>query len=127
MLRKVLAFDAASCGLVFIACVPAGSLVAGRTGLPPVVVAAGGWICLAAGLLFAVLAVSRAPARPLLRLAIAGNALWVAASIAVVVVLGAQMTGPGIALVLAQAAAVAVLTLLEAKGAATLRPQTAVA
>lgn len=127
MLRKVLAVDAASCGLVFIACVPAAGLVAGLTGLPLAVVAAGGWICLVAGLLFAALAASRSPARPLLLLGIAGNALWVAASIAVVALFGARMTGGGIAIVLAQAGAVAVLTLLEAKGAAVLRPRTAVA
>jgi hypothetical protein len=117
-LRQVLAFDAASCGLVFAACVLAGATVAGLTGLPPGVVAAGGWICLAAGLLFALLAVSRTIARPLLVLGVAGNMLWVAASLAVVAVFAGGLTGLGMAIVLGQAVAVAALTWLEVKGIA---------
>lgn len=126
-LRKVLAFDAASCGLVFAACVPAGRTVAALTGVPDGVVGAGGWICLAAGLLFAALAASRSPSRPLLMLGVAGNALWVAASLGVVAVLGGSMTGFGIAIVLGQAGAVAALTGLEAKGAGAIQARTAAA
>jgi hypothetical protein len=122
-LRKVLAFDAVSCGLVFAAGVPAGRTVAQLTGLPTAVVTAGGWICLVAGLLFALLAASHGPSKPLLMLGMTGNALWVATSLAVVAVLSEQMTTLGIAIMLAQAAAVAALTWLEAKGVGSISSQ----
>lgn len=126
MLRKVLALDAASCGLFFVACVLVTAVVADITGLPAGVIAAGGWVCLAAGLVFAMLAFSARPSRPLLLLGVLGNALWIVASLATVALLGARMTGLGIAIVLGQAAAVAMLTWLEAKGAGT-PPSAAVA
>lgn len=115
-LRKVLALDAASCAASFVLCVPLGGFAAEFTGLPAAVVGLGGWICLAAAALFAALALSTRPSRPLVLLAAWGNAGWVVASLGVVVVLGAQMTALGIALVIGQAAAVAVLAWLEFVG-----------
>lgn len=115
-LRKVLALDALSCGVFFAACVPFAGPVAEIVGLPRPVVLAGGWICLAAGLLFAALALSPRPSRPLVAFGAFGNALWVAASLAVVAVFAGQMSTIGVVLVLAQAAAVGVLTWLEARG-----------
>jgi hypothetical protein len=124
VLRKVLALDAASCAAFFVLCVPLGEFAADLTGLPSAVVQSGGWICLAAAALFAALALSSSPSRPLVLLGALGNAAWIAASLAVVAVLGAQMSALGMVLVIGQAAAVGVLTWLEIAGA---RPLTATA
>ena len=127
MLRKVLALDAASCALFFGACVLFTSTAARIVGLPEGVVAAAGWICLAAGLLFTGLALSPRPSPRLIAFGALGNALWVAASVAVVALFAGQMTGAGVVLVLGQAAAVAALTWLEAKGAGSVRRMLAAA
>ena len=80
-LPTILLADALSCGAIFALGVFATRPVAGLLGLPELVVAAGGWICLAAGMLLAFLAIR--PVKLLLALAIAGNAAWVLASVAV--------------------------------------------
>ena len=105
-LRKVFALDALSCIAFFAACVPLAGFVSGIVGLPRGAVAAGGWICLAAGLLFAALALTQPPSHRLVALGILGNALWVAASLAIVAGFAQQMSVAGIGLVLAQAFAV---------------------
>ena len=80
-LRKVLALDALSCGAFFAGCVLFTGTAAELVGLPQVVVAVGGWICLAAGLLFAALALSSRPSPLLTGVGVLGNAMWVAASL----------------------------------------------
>ena len=123
-LRKVLALDAFSCATFFILCVPLSGLAVRLTGLPATVIEAGGWICLAAALLLAGLALSNRPPRSLVVFAAIGNAFWIAASLAVVAIFGAQMSAMGVVLVVGQAAAVGVLTWLELAGA---RPSPATA
>ena len=126
-LKHVLIADAVTCTGVFaiglLAAAPVGALL----GLPANIVAVGGWICLAAGLLFAALALTQPPSHRLVALGILGNALWVAASLAIVAGFAQQMSVAGIGLVLAQAFAVGVLTWLEAKGLRALRETSTVA
>lgn len=120
-LRKVLALDALSCGAFFAACVLFTGTAAEFVGLPQVVVATGGWICLAAGLLFAALALSSRPSPVLTAIGVLGNVLWVAASLAVVAVFAQQMNAAGIVLVIGQAVAVGILTWLETAGFRSLK------
>jgi hypothetical protein len=111
VLAKVLLLDAVSCGAIFVIGALATEPAARLLGLPETVVSLGGWICLAAGLLLAFLAVR--PVRALLALAIAGNVAWVAASLAAWLIWFGQLTALGQAFVVAQAVAVAVFVALE--------------
>lgn len=124
-LTQFLAIDAATCVVVFAAGVFASATVAGLTGLPGQIVVAGGWICAAAAVLLAWLAVR--PSRGLLWLAIAGNVGWVAASLAVWLGQLASLTALGHVIILAQAAGVALFVVLEARGAGTLATRPALA
>ncbi|HEX9900981.1 MAG TPA: hypothetical protein VGC81_17265 [Candidatus Methylomirabilis sp.] len=113
-LPKVLLLDALSCGAIFAIGVLATAPVAGLLGLPELVVSAAGWICLAAGALLAFLSIR--PVRGLLALAIAGNAAWVLASVAVWLAWFDMLSPLGHAVVLLQAGAVAVFVALETRG-----------
>jgi hypothetical protein len=123
-LKNILIADAVTCGGVFaiglLAAAPVGALL----GLPENIVAIGGWICLAAALLMVVAALQKVPNTALVKLIILGNLGWVAASFAVVATFAAQMTGIGIAVVVAQALGVLAFAILEGKGAGA--PRTAV-
>lgn len=116
-LKNILIADAITCGGVFaiglLAAAPVGLLL----GLPENIVAIGGWICLAAALLMILAAAQRVPNAALVKLVVLGNLGWVAASFAVVATFAAQMTGIGIAVVIAQALAVLGFAILEWKGA----------
>lgn len=113
-LRQILALDAATCVGVFVLGVLATGTVARVAGLPEVVVSSGGWICLAAAALLGWLAAR--PSRGLLGLAIAGNAAWVLASVAVWIAFFGDLTAIGHAVIIAQAVAVEVFTMLELRG-----------
>lgn len=113
-LTSILALDAASCALFFALCVGANALVSRIVGLPAALITGAGWVCFAAALLLAFLTIR--PVRVLLGVAIAANALWVAASVAVVIGFFGSMTAIGVGLVLAQAAVVEFLTLREWQG-----------
>lgn len=117
-LSQILALDAATCVAVFALGVFATTTLAGLTGVPEPIVAAGGWICAAAAVLLAYL--TQRPSRGLLWLAIVGNAGWVAASLGVWLAQLGNLTPLGHAIVLAQAAGVALFTMLEARGARAL-------
>jgi hypothetical protein len=116
-LKNILIADAITCTGVFaiglLAAAPVGALL----GLPANVVAIGGWICLAAALLMIVAARQAVPSAALVKLVALGNLGWVAASFAVVATFAAQMTGLGIAVVIAQAFAVLLFAILEWKDA----------
>lgn len=112
--RQILAFDAATCVGVFVLGVLATGTVAGVMGLPAVIVSSAGWICLAAAALLAWLAAR--PSRGLLGVAIAGNATWVLASIAVWIAFFGDLTAIGHAAIIVQAVAVEVFTMLELRG-----------
>lgn len=124
-LSQILALDAATCAAVFVLGVFATTTLAGLTGLPTAVVGAAGWICLAAGALFAFLALR--PTRGLLWLGIAGNIAWVVASLAVWIAYAGALTALGHAVVVAQAIGVAVFVVLESRGAAALAARPAIA
>lgn len=124
-LSQFLALDAATCVAVFALGVFATTTVAGLTGLPEQIVIAGGWICAAAAVLLAYLAVR--PSRGLLWMAIVGNIGWVAASLAVWLAHFGNLTPLGHAIVLAQAVGVALFVMLEARGARALARQPSLA
>src|SRR3546814_20260601 len=89
-----------------------------RLGLPANLAAVGGWICLAAALLMVVAALQKVPNPALVKLIALGNLGWVAASFAVVATVAVQMTGLGIAVVVAPAFAVLGFAILQLKAVA---------
>jgi hypothetical protein len=116
-LKNILVADAITCAGVFaiglLAAAPVGALL----GLPANIVATGGWICLAAALLMIVAAAQKIPSPALVKLIAIGNLGWVAASFAVVASFANEMTGLGIAVVIAQAFGVLGFAILEWKDA----------
>ena len=116
-LKNILIADAITCTGVFAVGLLAANPVGVLLGLPASVVAIGGWICLAAALLMIVAARQVVPSAALVKLIALGNLGWVAASFAVVATFAAQMTGLGIAVVIAQAFAVLGFAILEWKDA----------
>ena len=115
-IKTVLILDAITYCLMFLLCVLNRATVAALLGLPDTVVSAAGWICLAAAAPMLVAAAQHARSRALTHLVVAGNLAWVAASLAVLGVRGAQMSRLGIAGTLAQAFAVFMFAWLERKG-----------
>lgn len=120
-IRNILVADALTCSVVVAAGLFAATPVASLLGLPANVVAIGGWICLAAALLMVVAALQKLPNPALVKLIAFGNLGWVAASFAVVATFAAEMTGLGIAVVIAQALGVLGFAILEWKDAAVPR------
>lgn len=123
-LKTILVADAVTCTGVFatglLAAVPVGALF----GLPATVVAIGGWICLAAAIAMIVTVLQKVPSAALVKLIVIGNLGWVAASFAVAAAFAAQMTGIGIAFVVAQAIGVLGFAILEGKAVALPRAVT---
>ncbi|ALJ12823.1 hypothetical protein [Sphingopyxis macrogoltabida] len=123
-LKTILVADAATCTGVFaiglLAAVPVGALF----GLPANIVAIGGWICLAAAIAMIVAVLQKVPSPALVKLIVIGNLGWVAASLSVVAAFAAQMTGIGIAFVVAQAIGVLGFAILEGKAVALPRAVT---
>lgn len=120
-LRPLLAIDAATCAVMGLVLNIAAAPLAALTGLPAALLGAAGLSLLPIALFMALVAWRPHPAA--VRLVVLGNAAWVAASLLLVVPTGwVAPTTLGIAFVLAQALAVAVLALLEqaaARAAAT--------
>ncbi len=111
---RTLKLDAASCALFFAIGVGATAQVAPLLGLPAMIVAAAGWICLPSAALFAFLAFR--PSRALLTLCVIGNTGWVLASAIVWLAYFGQLTTLGHFVVIAQALAVELFTVLEWRG-----------
>lgn len=120
-LKNILVADALTCSVVVAVGLFAATPVGALLGLPANVVMIGGWICLAAALLMVVAALQKAPSPALVKLIAFGNLGWVAASFAVVATFAAEMTGLGIAVVIAQALGVLGFAILEWKDAAVPR------
>ncbi|MBL0916506.1 MAG: hypothetical protein IBJ13_13650 [Sphingopyxis sp.] len=114
-LKSVLIADAITCSGVFALGLLAAAPVGGLLGLPENIVAIAGWICLAAALPMFLAAAQKVPHAGLVKLIAIGNLGWVAASFAVVTNFAAQMTGLGIAVVIAQAFGVLLFAILEWK------------
>lgn len=112
-LATVLAADAAGCLGLGLAALAAPGSVATLTGLPRSLVAAAGAVLLAVAAVLMAAALRRGRSRPLLRLVLACNVAWLAASVATLALI--PMTPFGVAAVVAQAAVVAGFALVEAK------------
>jgi hypothetical protein len=112
-LRQILGADAATCFAFGLLLVAGAGLLAPLLGLPQTLLFYAGVVLFPCAVLMIVAA--RSLARPLVWLVVAGNAAWVVASIAVLV--SFDVTSLGAAFVLAQAAAVALLTGLEGRAA----------
>ena len=119
-IRPVLGFDALTClgsgALMTLAAAPLAAL----TGLPEPLLFGAGLALLPIAALFFVMSRMQPVAQPLLWLAVLGNLGWVVASVGVAAIVPANALG--VAFVLAQAAVVAVLAILEARGLALRGP-----
>ena len=126
-LRALLLVDAATCAAMGLALALGARPLAALTGLPDALLLYAGLALLPVAAFLALVAL-----RPALQpaggwLAVAGNAAWVAASLALLASGWVAPNGLGVAFVLVQALAVAGLTLLElaALRVAGLRPHAA--
>ncbi|QJY45701.1 hypothetical protein [Pseudonocardia broussonetiae] len=113
LLRRALRTDAAASGALGVLALAAAPALVDLLGPPaPVLVGVGAFLVVfAAGLL--VLAARPVVPRPAAWTVVLGNAAWVAGSVLATVVAGPSLTGLGVAVVLAQAAAVAVFADLQ--------------
>lgn len=124
-LTKTLLLDAAGCALFALLCHGLTGEVAALTGLPNSIVIVAGAICAPTALLCAYLAAR--PSRTLLGLLAVGNVGWVLASIAVWIAHFGELTLLGHAVIVAQALAVEVVTLIEWRGFRAMRASPAAA
>ena len=115
-LRLALRLDAAASGAVGVLLAVGGALLDDPLGIPAaVLVPVGGFLlAYAAGLWL--LGSRPRPSHPAVRVVVAGNLLWVAASVVAVVAGWWSPTGAGTAFLLLQAAAVAVFAELQVTG-----------
>lgn len=113
LLRTALRLDAAASGALGVLSLAAAPVLTDVLGPPvPVLVGVGAFLVVfAAGLL--VLAARRPIPRPAAWTVVIGNAGWVVASVLAAVLGASALTGLGVAVVLVQAAAVAVLADLQ--------------
>ncbi len=116
-LRRILAVDAVTCTAAGALMAFGAAILAPITGLPQPLLLWAGVILFPVAALMAFLSRRQTAPAALVWLVILGNAGWVAASIAALLL--TQPTALGTAFVVAQAAAVAVLTVLEWRGATT--------
>lgn len=112
-LPRLLAFDAATCLAMGAALLTLADPLAAPLGLPAALLRGAGALLLPCALLMAWAARRGPRQRALAVLVVAGNAAWVAASVAVSALYAPSALGE--AVLLAQAAAVAVLAVLEAR------------
>ncbi len=116
LLRSALALDAAACaGMGLILAAAAGPLAA-PLGLPMEFLRGAGLVLLPCAALIGWFASRKALPRLAVHAVIGVNLLWIADSIAIILAGWFAPTGLGIAFVLAQAAAVAIVTELEVIG-----------
>jgi hypothetical protein len=114
-LKRVLLLDAASCLGMAALLIPGANLLSGPLGLSPTLLMAAGLILIPCGLFMSWVATRKVTSSLFVWIVILGNFAWVAKSLVVAFVL-AGITALGIAFVLAQAAAVLVLAILERVG-----------
>jgi hypothetical protein len=110
-LKQVLNFDAVTCIAFGLLLVIGAAPLSGLLGLPQALLFYSGLVLFPSAALMLIAA--RKLSAPLVGVVIAGNAAWVVAS--VIVAFALEPTGFGVAFVLAQAAAVLVLLVLEWK------------
>lgn len=121
LLRRALRLDAAASGALGVVSLAAAPALVDLLGPPaPVLVGVGAFLVVfAAGLL--VLAARPVVPRPAAWTVVLGNAAWVGGSVLATLVAGSSLTGLGVAVVLAQAAAVAVFADLQWLGLRRMR------
>lgn len=110
-LRNVLLLDAATCVAAGALMAFGSNLVAGLTAIPAPLLAWAGLILFPVAALMLYAGLQVVPPRPVVWLIVIGNIGWVAASLALFAVIAPNALG--VTFILAQAAAVAVLALLE--------------
>ena len=113
-LNRVFLADAMTCFACFALLVTAADSLAPLLGLGAGLLRGAGWLLLPVAALFGWIATRDRPPMPMVLLGIVGNLAWVAASVAVIMMM--QPTPIGIAFVAAQAAAVLLLAALEYRG-----------
>lgn len=116
LLRNALALDAAACAGMGLLLAAAAGPLSGLLGFPPAFLRGAGLVLLPCAALLTWFASGTVLPRLAVLAVIGVNILWVADSIAILVMGWFQPTGLGIGFVLAQAAAVAVVTELEVIG-----------
>jgi hypothetical protein len=116
LLRTALALDAAACAGMGLMLAAAAGPLAAPFGLPVELLRGAGLVLLPCAALLGWFASRRALPRLAVYAVIGVNLLWIADSVAILLTGWFAPTGPGIAFVLAQAAAVAIVTELEAVG-----------
>ena len=122
LLRLALRLDAAASGALGLLALLAGPAVDELLGTRRALLWPVGLFLVAYATLLWIMAVPASVSRPSVRIVIAGNLLWVVASVAVVATGWLALTGLGVALVLAQAAAVALFANLQFLGLRRARP-----
>jgi hypothetical protein len=115
-LRNALALDAAACAVTGLLLSLAASPLAGLFGLPELFLRGAGLVLLPCAAILAWFAGREVLPRLAVFAVIGVNLLWIADSVAILLMGWFAPTGSGIAFVLAQAAAVAVVTELEVIG-----------
>lgn len=110
-LQNVLLLDAATCFAAGALMAFGSNFVAGLTAIPGPLLTWAGLILFPIAALMVYAGLQAAPPRPIVWLIVLGNIGWVAASLALFAVIAPNALGA--AFILAQAAAVAVLALLE--------------
>ncbi len=118
-LKQLLVVDALTCFVFGLLLIAAAAPLAALLGLPQSLLFYAGVALLPCAALMALAA--KTLAKPLVAFVIVGNAAWVIASIAVVLML--EVTTLGLAFIVAQAAAVLVLAVLEWRARGQIRGQ----
>lgn len=116
-LKRILFLDAAATGVMGLALLTAAEALGRWTGLQPGLLQGAGAVLVPFAALLAWAALQRAPSRRIVLALIVGNALWVIDSVLLLFTPWLSPNGLGVAFVLGQALAVAVLTGGEFVGA----------
>jgi hypothetical protein len=125
LLRRSLQLDAAACGALGVLLAAGGAVLDGPLGIPAAVLApVGGFLVLYGAALWRLGSRPRLR-RPAVRVVVAGNLVWAAASVLAVVAGWWSPTTLGTVFVLVQAAAVVLLVELQLTGLRRARPPAA--
>jgi hypothetical protein len=113
VLRGALQLDAAASGVMGLLCLGGGSILQPLLGLPYPLLSVAGIICVGWGIFLGVLGLRQKLGQLIIWGVIALNAVWVIASLGLLIPGWVEPTGLGYAFVIAQAVAVAIFTQLQ--------------
>jgi hypothetical protein len=125
LLRRSLQLDAAASGGLGVLLAAAGAVLDGPLGIPAAVLVPVGGLLVLYGAALWLLGMRPRLSRPAVKVVVAGNLVWVAASILAAVAGWWSPTTLGTVLVIAQAAAVALFAELQLTGLRRARPPAA--